>query len=187
MSSSAKDRKLSLVQASLHVLDSLDVDVLLLGISSENIPLKGLCGWCDWRLNGRLSRLLGDETFSCEKDETMLMDSNRRIKSLRLILFGMGESGFLDSKSFRQAVRRMLVVAKMAGFNKVAMEPPGLVTGSVPVAEAIRVSVEVVRKAHPKAWLTLVLPDEQDVVAAKKVAGSISDVQLVDFPKTEKH
>jgi len=181
---SAKDkvRRLSLVQASLPVLDSLEADVFLLGLSSENIPLKGMAGWCDWRLNGRLSGLLRNHTFECGQEETLLMDSNGFFKTMRLILFGMGESDFMDSRSFRQMVRRMLVVAKKAKLNRVVIEPPGMLSGSVPVAEALRVSLEVMRKAHPKAWLTVVFADGESLVAAKKVTNSIKDIQVVDYP-----
>jgi hypothetical protein len=43
---------------SLQSLDRLSVDVLVLGPFENERPLRGAAGYCDWRLNGRLSRML---------------------------------------------------------------------------------------------------------------------------------
>jgi len=39
-------------------VDVQEVDVLVAGFFSDERPLKGSCGWIDWRFNGMLSQLL---------------------------------------------------------------------------------------------------------------------------------
>jgi len=53
-----KPLTLSTSLASLEALDALASDVLVLSLQAEDRPLRGSAGYCDWRLNGPLSRLV---------------------------------------------------------------------------------------------------------------------------------
>ena len=60
---------------SLESLDRMSVDVLVLGPFEGERPLKGASGYCDWRLNGRLSQMLVDESFQGKPRDVVLTDT----------------------------------------------------------------------------------------------------------------
>lgn len=177
--SQAKDRlRIEAVLVNLPLLDRLVVDSLALGVFTEDRPLKGTAGLCDWRLNGRLSRILQTGGFSGLTDETLLTDTNRRMAPLRMLLFGLGSRAGLSVSSLRHAVRNMLVVAKKARFEHLGLEPPGMAHGLMPAAEMIQATLDVVHKAYPKVKLTLLCPDKACLEAVDAVATKDDRVAL---------
>ena len=179
-SSSSSDRlRLDAVVVDLPLLDSLELDALAIGVFTEDRPLKGTAGFCDWRLNGRLSAILRAGHFGGQPGETLLTDTNGRIAPVRMLLFGLGSRAGLEASAVRQAVRTMLVVAKKAKYDRLGLEPPGLALGLMPVDELVRTTLEVVHKAHPRARLTLLCPDKAALDAAAKVAKADTRVEWI--------
>lgn len=162
----------------LPLLDRLELDVLVVGIFAEDRPLKGTAGLCDWRLNGRLSAIIQTEGFSGQPGETLLTDTNQRLASARMLLLGLGSRAKLSLSSLRHEVRNMLVVAKKARFAHLGLEPPGLALGLIPTAELVQATLEVVRKAYPKADLTLLCPDKECLEAVGQVAAKDDRLSL---------
>ncbi len=164
----------------LPLLDRIELDALVLGVFAEDRPLKGTAGLCDWRLNGRLSAMVQAGGFSGQAGETLLTDTNGRLAPTRVLLFGMGSRTKLSVSSLRHEVRNMLVVAKKARFEHLGLEPPGLALGLLPTDELLQASLEVVRKAYPKADLTLLCPDKECLEAVGRVAAKDDRLSLDD-------
>ncbi len=163
---SGRRRLLRALRAGLATLDALQADVLIAGVASDERPLRGAAGYCDWRLNGRLSANLLAERFGGRLGETLLSDSNRRLGPPRIMLVGLGPRAELDEPAVRKAVRRMLVVARKARFERLALEPPGC--GVLDADRAVTIAVEVARKAAEGAELTLLCPDGDCLEALKQ-------------------
>jgi len=122
---------------SLESFDKLCVDVLVLGPFEGERPLRGAAGYCDWRLNGRLSRMLLDESFLGKPRDVVLTDTGDRIGSPRVLLFGQGKRVSLDLTIFKRRVRKMIVDVKKAKFSSYAIELPGVDPGPLHPEQAI--------------------------------------------------
>jgi len=73
--------------------DNIDVqacDVVATGFFVDERPLRGASGWLDWRLNGRLSRLIQAKRLTGEWKETTLVPSEGRIAAPLILLIGLG-------------------------------------------------------------------------------------------------
>ena len=80
--------KLSLLPLDLARWDEAPHDALLLPIFSDERPLRGAAGLADWRLCGRLTRLLKRSRLSGARGETLLLPPGRRLTFARIMLFG---------------------------------------------------------------------------------------------------
>jgi hypothetical protein len=159
----------------LEGLDRLQAEALLLGLPSDERPLKGAAGCCDWRLLGRLSRLLKSGDFGARRDEALLTDTRGRIGAPRVLLIGLGPAQALDLAGLRHGIRQMLVVAKKARFQRLALEVPGLGRGRVADAELARTFLDVAARAHPGAELDLLIsakPAGEALRAAARAVGA---------------
>lgn len=121
----------------LESLDRLSVDVLVLGPFEDERPLRGVAGYCDWRLNGRLSQMLMDKSFLGKPRDVVLTDTGDRIGSPRVLLFGQGKRLSLDLTIFKRRVRKMIVDVKKAKFSRYAIELPGVDPGPLHPEQAI--------------------------------------------------
>jgi hypothetical protein len=102
---------------------------LVLPFFRDERPLRGAAGLCDWRLCGRLSRLIDSGRMVGEWGESMLYPLNAtvapRLPFAQLLLIGIGDAERFDEEAARRAAR--LVQEKMAklGVARYALVPPG--------------------------------------------------------------
>jgi hypothetical protein len=129
--------KLSILAADLAKWDESDRDTLLLPIFEDERPLRGAAGLCDWRLCGRLSRLIKKKKATGASRETVMMPPGRRLRFGRLLLFGLGNSRDYGEQRFRDDVRWIRKVAADAGIKDYAIEPPGRATGLIGARRAL--------------------------------------------------
>lgn len=71
-------------------IDRVPAELVLLMHYQDQVPLQGLLGLVDWRVNGKLSRLVKDKVFSGSAREMLLMPAERRFKADKLVLLGLG-------------------------------------------------------------------------------------------------
>jgi len=129
--------KLSILAADLAKWDESDRDTLLLPIFEDERPLRGAAGLCDWRLCGRLSRLLKKNKASGAKGETVLMPPGKRLRFGRILLFGLGRSNDYDESRYRSDIRWIRKVAADANMTDYVLEPPGRATGLIGARRAL--------------------------------------------------
>src|SRR5262249_13165727 len=92
--------KVSFLSCELSKWDQLEPqeapEALVLPFFSDERPLRGAAGLCDWRLCGRLSRMLGAKRLSGAWGETTLYPPRvfgvQRLPFPRLVMFGLGPS-----------------------------------------------------------------------------------------------
>lgn len=67
-------------------LKKLNGDLLVVGMKAPYIPLKGVCGIIDWRLNGFISSLILMHKLGNSTDNPVLLPSNGKLPVLRTAL-----------------------------------------------------------------------------------------------------
>ena len=72
-------------------VDVQECDLLVSGFFQDERPLQGSSGWIDWRLNGRLSRILIENRLTGEWKETTLIPSQGRLTPRLILLIGLGK------------------------------------------------------------------------------------------------
>ena len=149
--------------AGLHVLaadlakwDEADRDALVLPIFADERPLRGAAGLADWRLNGRLSRLLRAKKASGERGETVLLPPGRRLRFARVMLFGLGESKGYGEDRYRADVRRIREIAAQAGMESYAIQAPGRATGLIGARRALELWIDEADRDDRSADVTLI-------------------------------
>jgi len=168
--------RLRLAPLRLEALDRLGVDALVLGVCSDDRPLVGAAGLCDWRLNGRLSALVQAGSFTGAPDEALLTDTGGRIGTARVLLLGLGPRSELELAAIRRGLRQMLVVAKKACLARLALELPGLGRPGGPApAELAALTREVVDKAYAEVELELLVPTRELGDALLHALGALAE------------
>lgn len=115
-----------ILRPSLQQLDALDADSIVCGYYEDVRPLPGLMGFLDWRLCGRLSRLLEAGTITGAADEKVLFPTLGRVPAPRLFLYGWGKRTEGRDKG-QERVKAMLEIVDKAKGKKVVFafpEPP---------------------------------------------------------------
>jgi hypothetical protein len=157
--------------------DQLDKapEALMLPFFADERPLHGVAGLCDWRLCGRLSRLLMGGRVRGAWGETTLyppvVDGVPRLPFARLVLFGLGPSERFDEAVARDAAQKIAAAAAGMKLSRYALVPPGRSTGRLSARRALELFLEA---AGPKG------PNEEDceVVIIESPAGQKEAAEL---------
>jgi hypothetical protein len=104
---------------------------------ADERPLRGAAGLCDWRLCGRLSRLLLRDQVRGGWGETTLYPTGPRLPFQRLVLLGLGDTGGFDEARAREAAGKILDVVRRLKVGRWALVPPGRSTGRLSARRAL--------------------------------------------------
>jgi Cytosol aminopeptidase family, N-terminal domain len=139
----------SFLASELGKWDQLDKapEALMLPFFADERPLRGAAGLCDWRLCGRLSRLLQAGRVHGAWGETTLYPTvvagAARLPFGRLVLFGLGPSDRFDEAAARDAGRKIALTAARLNVPRYALVPPGRSTGRLSARRALELYLEV--------------------------------------------
>lgn len=133
---------LSVLPLDLARWDEAARDCLVLPVFRDDRPLRGAAGLADWRLCGRLSRLLKASKATADAGETLLLPPGRRLKFKRVMWFGLGDAkGYTDDR-FRKDLGWIRSVVKDAGATDWAMQAPGRASGLIGARRAVELMLE---------------------------------------------
>jgi hypothetical protein len=134
-------------------------DALLLLLPEEERPLRGDAGIVDWRLAGKISKLLSSGFCSGQFGEATLMPADARLAAGRVLLVGVGPLRALHGRGLERALT--LAGAKLLGMRArtgVLALPEGLDLGGE--AGALLVGLgRAVAIAQGGAQLGVVVPE----------------------------
>jgi len=99
-------------------------DALVVPVWSNVRPLRGAAGLLDWRLCGKLSRMLLDGWFVGNVGEKLLLATNR-VPWQRVLAVGIGESTAFDPDHLRAALDCCLEALRRLGAKSMAIAFPG--------------------------------------------------------------
>jgi Cytosol aminopeptidase family, N-terminal domain len=140
----------SFLASELGKWDHLDKppEALMLPFFADERPLRGAAGLCDWRLCGRLSRLLAGGRVRGGWGETTLYPTLAggiaRLPFGRLVLFGLGPSERFDEAAAHGAAQRIAWTASQLGLRRYALVPPGRSTGRLSARRALELYLTAV-------------------------------------------
>ena len=117
-------------------------DCLVLPVFRDDRPLRGAAGLVDWRLCGRLSRLIKQTKATADAGETMLLPPGRRLKFARILWFGLGDAKAYTEDRFRKDLAWIAGVVAKAGVKDWSLQMPGRASGLIGARRAIEIVLE---------------------------------------------
>lgn len=127
-------------------------ELLALPFFEDERPLRGAAGLCDWRLCGRLSRLLLAGRIGGSFGETTLLPA-QRLPWSKLLLFGLGASDRFDEAAYRESVEGLRQVIGRLGVRRYALALPGRSTGHIMARRALELWLAVPDATAAEVWL----------------------------------
>lgn len=129
-------------------------DVLVVPVWTDIRPLRGATGLLDWRLCGRLSKMIREGRVAGTPGEKLLLMSSR-IPWKRVLAVGVGESRAFSHDGFREAIDRILKSLHGIGASSLAIALPGRDIDCIPPERAMREFVSALDQDRREsgAWL----------------------------------
>jgi hypothetical protein len=139
---------LSVLPLDLTRWDEAARDCLVLPVFRDDRPLRGAAGLADWRLCGKLSRLLKANRASADAGEAILLPPGRRLRFRRILWFGLGDAKSYSDERFRKDLGWILEVVMKAGATDWSLQMPGRASGLIGARRAIEILLEEPRFAE---------------------------------------
>lgn len=133
---------LSVLPLDLARWDETARDCLVLPVFRDDRPLRGAAGLADWRLCGRLSRLLLTQRATADAGETMMLPPGRRLRFARVMWFGLGDAKGYSDDRLRKDLAWIATVVKNAGVTEWALQAPGRASGLIGARRAVEIILD---------------------------------------------
>jgi len=133
---------LSVLPLDLARWDEAARDCLVLPVFRDDRPLRGAAGLADWRLCGKLSRLIRAQKATAEPGETLLLPPGRRLRFQRILWFGLGDAKGYNDDRFRRDLAWILDVVSRAGAKDWALQAPGRASGLIGARRALEIILD---------------------------------------------
>ena len=105
-------------------IDKMPSDTLVLSVFNDEKPLKGANGLIDWRLCGKISKMVMAGTISGRyKESTLILSKNPRMP--RILVVGLGGSKDFNEKRLADIAQFIGKKLKNVGAKKVSLAIPG--------------------------------------------------------------
>ncbi len=155
---------ISVITLDLAKWEEASRDALVLPVFRDDRPLRGAAGLVDWRLCGRLSRLMRSGKASGNAGETLLLPASRRLRFARILWFGLGDAKGYNEERARKDLRWISEVTAAAGAADVTMQLPGRSMGLLGARRAVELVLE--SPTYESAALTIL----EDSAGQKDIA-----------------
>lgn len=143
---------------SLRRLDLAGTEVLVAPLAEDERPPHGVAGLVDFRLAGRISRLIQRGFATGRLGEVILVPGKPKLPFDKILLFGIGPTPTFGESEFRGVVEQILTTLEGLRARTAVVELPGRHLGAIAAERAADVLLESVgtRREHD-VW-TLVEP-----------------------------
>jgi hypothetical protein len=140
----------------LRALDLIGTEILVAGLTSDERPPHGVAGLVDWRLAGRISRLMKRGFATGALGEIVMVPAKPRLPFEKVLLFGMGPQAEFEEAVFRSVVERVLETLADLRVRSAVVELPGRHFGAVPADRAADILLESAGSSRDHDVWTLV-------------------------------
>jgi hypothetical protein len=129
-------------------IDQVPTDTLVLSFFQDERPLKGQTGLCDWRLCGRLSKLIKTKYIEGQFGDPLLMPADRQLPCEKILVVGLGPRNLFSLDRFRQVVTNICEALRKLQVTRFALALPGIGLSELDPAEAS----DILGKLIPSAF-----------------------------------
>ena len=152
----------------LRKLDLSGTEVLVCAIAEGERPPKGVAGLVDWRLVGRISRLVVSGYVRGALGETLLVPGRPKLPFDKVLFFGVGSARDFTEHVFRTVVEKVLATLEGLKARTAVVELPGRHFDGIAPERAADILLEMAgtRPEHD-AW-TLIEPLEAQRAIAQQ-------------------
>lgn len=158
--------ELRFVSPELGELDRVGTEVLVAGLFSDERPPRGVAGLIDWRLAGRLSRLMLDGFASGALGEVLMLPAKPSLPFDKVILFGAGESAEFDTLIFAGLIQRILGTMEGLRTRSVVAQLPGRHLDVISAERAADILLEsAADKPEHDVWTLVETPAAQKAIS----------------------
>jgi hypothetical protein len=133
---------LSVLPLDLARWDEAARDCLVLPVFKDDRPLRGAAGLADWRMGGRLSRMVKSNRANAEAGESILLPPGRRLRFARILWFGLGDAKGYTDERFKKDLVWILEVITKADVADWALQAPGRASGLIGARRAVELMLE---------------------------------------------
>lgn len=126
----------------LRKLDLAGTEVLVATLCSDERPPHGVAGLIDWRLAGRVSRLLESGFATGEVCETLLIPGKPKLPFDKIVLFGVGDSVEFNERVYRAVLDKILRTLEGLRARTAVVELPGRHFGGIAPDRAADILLE---------------------------------------------
>ncbi len=116
---------LRFITPQLRRLDLAGTEVLVACLVQGERPPHGVPGLVDWRLAGRVSRLVQSGFATGEVGEVVLVPGKPKLPFDKILLFGVGPHEQFSERVFRNVVQKMLRTLEGLRARTAVVELPG--------------------------------------------------------------
>lgn len=109
----------------LRKLDLLGTEVIVSTLASDERPPHGVTGLLDFRLAGRISRLIHDGFATGRVGEVVLVPGKPKLPFDKLLLFGIGKQTEFNDPVFRAVLDKILRTLEGLRARTAVVELPG--------------------------------------------------------------
>jgi hypothetical protein len=150
----------------LRRLDCANTEVLVATTLIDERPAHGVAGLIDWRLSGRLSRLMLDGFATGKLGEVLLLPGKPHMSYDKLLLFGAGPRAEFGERVYRDVLGRIFATLEGLRARAAVVELPGRHFGGVTAEQAAAILLEMAT-AHPDhdVWTLVETPEAQRVIS----------------------
>ena len=180
---------LSFYPLTMEAVDQADAEALCLFVGADERPLTGLAGLTDWRLCGRLSRMIRSGLVTGSGGEALLTPPGSRLSFKKLFVFGLGDATSEDELASRvsEALRKLAG----AGVRDAALQLPT----RLPPERGVRTLMEgdgalvraLVFAAEPARLVTLLSQSSGAPQVERRVVKVPSPPKASPPPRTRTH
>lgn len=144
---------LRFVAPDLRRLDLAGTEVLIACLSEGQRPPQGVAGLVDWRMAGRISRLLKSDFADGRVGEVLLIPGKPKLPFDKVILFGCGRQDAFNETVFRSVVTSMLTTLEGLHVRSAVVELPGRQLGAISAERAADLLLEqAATRAEHDLW-----------------------------------
>ncbi|HWE24291.1 MAG TPA: M17 family peptidase N-terminal domain-containing protein, partial [Myxococcales bacterium] len=180
---------LSFYPLTMEAVDQADAEALCLFVAADERPLTGLAGLADWRLCGRLSRMIRAGLVTGSGGEALLTPPGSRLSFKKLFVFGLGDATTEDELASRvaEALRKLA----HAGVRDAALQLPA----RLPPERGVRTLMEgdgalsraLVFASEPARLVTLLSQSSGAPQVERRVVKVPSPPKASPPPRTRTH
>ncbi len=142
----------------LAALDRIGTEILVCGLAQDERPPRGVTGLVDWRLAGRLSRLVQRGFATGALGEVVLVPGKPKLPFDKVLLFGLGARQSFDESTFRSVVDHILSALLDLRARTAVVELPGRHFDALPAERAADILLERVGASRDHDVWTLIEP-----------------------------